>query len=96
MKGIVVLDLFILFIFYSLLDVGPNKKRKILSFLIFYAQSTSGLYRFKRAAFSSQLKSKCGNILAKAAALRITLNVDDHLWCPDHTLTHHTRKQIVY
>ena len=41
------------------------------------AQSTSGLYHCKRAAFSSQLKSKCGNILAKAAALRITLNVDD-------------------
>ena len=40
------------------------------------AQSTSGLYHYKRAAFSSQLKSKCGNILAKAAALRITLNVD--------------------
>ena len=40
------------------------------------AQSTSGLYRFKRVTFSSQLKSKCGNILAKAAALRITLNID--------------------
>ena len=41
------------------------------------AQSTSGQFHYKRAAFSSQLKSKCGNILAKAAALRITLNVDD-------------------
>jgi hypothetical protein len=40
------------------------------------AQSTSGLYHYKRAEFSSQLKSKVGNILAKAAALRITLNVD--------------------
>ncbi len=28
------------------------------------------------AAFSSMLKSKCGNILAKAAALRINLNLD--------------------
>jgi hypothetical protein len=27
-------------------------------------------------AFSSMLKSKCGNILAKAAALRINLNLD--------------------
>ena len=40
------------------------------------AQSTSGQFRFKRAAFSSQLRFKVGNILAKAAALRITLNVD--------------------
>jgi hypothetical protein len=31
---------------------------------------------FRRAAFSSQLKSRVGHILAKAAALRITLNVD--------------------
>jgi hypothetical protein len=28
------------------------------------------------AAFSSQLKSKVGNILAKDAALQITLNID--------------------
>jgi hypothetical protein len=40
-------------------------------------QSTSDQFHFKRAAFSSQLRSKVGNILAKAAALRITLNVDD-------------------
>ena len=40
------------------------------------AQSTSGQFHFKRAAFSSQLRAKVGNILAKAAALRITLNVD--------------------
>jgi len=30
------------------------------------AQSTSGLFKFRRAAFSSQLKSKGGNMLAKA------------------------------
>ena len=40
------------------------------------AQSTSGQFHYKRAAFSSQLRSKVGNILAKAAALRIILNVD--------------------
>ena len=40
------------------------------------AQSTSGQYHYKRAAFSSQLRAKVGNILAKAEALRITLNVD--------------------
>ena len=40
------------------------------------AHSTSGQFHYRRAAFSSQLKSKIGNILAKAAALRITLNID--------------------
>ena len=48
-------------------------------------QSTSGQFHFKRAAFSSQFRSKVGNILAKAAALRITLNVDDT------PVTRHTR-----
>jgi hypothetical protein len=40
------------------------------------SQSTSGQFHFKRSAFSSQLRSKVGNILAKTEALRITLNVD--------------------
>jgi hypothetical protein len=41
------------------------------------AQSTSVLYRFKRAVFSSQIKSKWDNILTKTASLRITLDIDD-------------------
>jgi hypothetical protein len=40
------------------------------------AQSTSDQFLFKRVVFSSQLRSKVGNILVKVAALRITLNVD--------------------
>ena len=40
------------------------------------AQSDRGQFHYKRAAFSSQLKSKVGSILTKAAALRITLNID--------------------
>ena len=39
-------------------------------------QSTSDLYHYKRVVFSSQLRSKVVNILAKSAGLRITLNVD--------------------
>ncbi len=35
------------------------------------AQSTSGHFHYRRAAFSSQLKSKIGNIFAKASVLRI-------------------------
>jgi hypothetical protein len=67
----------------------PKKKKTIPYFpQIFYretdrffapsgvqsAQSTSGFFHFRRAAFSSALKSKVGLALAKAAALRIVLN----------------------
>jgi hypothetical protein len=40
------------------------------------AQSTSGLFHFRRAAFSAHLKAEVGSTLAKAAALRIKLNID--------------------
>jgi hypothetical protein len=42
------------------------------------AQSNLGAlyFHFRRAAFSNQLQSKCGLLLAKAAALRINLNLD--------------------
>jgi hypothetical protein len=40
------------------------------------AQSDRGQFNYRRAAFSSQLKSKVGNILAKDAALWITLSID--------------------
>jgi hypothetical protein len=41
------------------------------------AHSTSGLFDFRRAAVSAQLKSRVGNILTKAAALRVNLNLDE-------------------
>jgi hypothetical protein len=40
------------------------------------AQTDRGQFHFRRAAFFSVLKSRVGNILAKAAALRINLNLD--------------------
>jgi hypothetical protein len=40
------------------------------------AQPNSGFFHIRRAAFSSQLKAKVGSTLAKAAALRIHLNID--------------------
>ena len=40
------------------------------------AQFDRGFFHSRRAAFSSMMKSKCGNVLAKAAALRINLNLD--------------------
>ena len=39
-------------------------------------QFDRGYFHFRRAAFSSMLKSKCGNILSKTAVLRINLNLD--------------------
>jgi hypothetical protein len=36
----------------------------------------SSHFHFRHATFSSILKSKCGNILVKAASLRINLNLD--------------------
>jgi len=44
-------------------------------FAVQLAQHDRGQFHYRRTAFSSQLKSKFGNILAKAAALRITLNI---------------------
>jgi hypothetical protein len=40
------------------------------------AKTDHGHFHLRSAAFSSHLKSRVGNILAKAAALRITLNLD--------------------
>ena len=39
-------------------------------------QSDRGFFHYHHTAFSSILKSRVGNILAKAAALRINLNLD--------------------
>jgi hypothetical protein len=44
---------------------------------IHLAQSNRDQFHFRRAAVSSQIKSKIGNILAKAVTLRIILNIDD-------------------
>jgi hypothetical protein len=40
------------------------------------AKCNSGLFHFRRAAFSSQLNSKVRSTLAKAAALRVNLNLE--------------------
>ncbi len=41
-----------------------------------FAQSTSGQFHFRRAAFAQQLKSRVVLALAKTAGLRMTLNLD--------------------
>jgi hypothetical protein len=41
-----------------------------------FAQPDRGQFHYHRTVFSSQLKSKCGNILSKAATPRIMLSID--------------------
>jgi hypothetical protein len=52
-----------------------NSGKKVLRFFSAHLFNFRNLH-YCRAAFSSQLKSKVGNILTKAAALRIMLNID--------------------
>ena len=56
------------------------------------AQSTSDQFHYKRVVFSSQFKPKVGNILAKTAALWITLNIDGApLTSRSHTRPSHSQ-----
>jgi hypothetical protein len=56
------------------------------------AQSNRTQFHYRRAAFSSQLKSKVDSILAKAAALRVKLNIDGaHIASRSHTHPSHSQ-----
>ena len=55
------------------------------------AQSDRGFFHYRRAAFSSMLKSRVGNILAKAAALRINLNLESPIASKSHTHPSHSQ-----
>ncbi len=52
-----------------------TEKRKKCREHIQLAQSDRGQFHIRRAAFAQQLKNRVGLALAKAAALRITLNL---------------------
>jgi hypothetical protein len=56
------------------------------------AQSDRGFFHYRRAAFSSLIKSRVGNILAKAVALRININLDGSP-IAFKSLTHPTHSQ---
>ena len=75
------------FYFYKL--IGKETGRFFAASGVQLAQPTSGLFHFRRAAFSPQLKAKVGNLLAKAAALRINLNIGGapiaSIGAPSHT-----------
>ena len=56
------------------------------------AQHDRDQFHFHRAAFSSHLKSRVGNILVKTATLRITLNLDGApIFSQTHTHPSHSQ-----
>jgi hypothetical protein len=56
------------------------------------AQTNCGQFQLRRAALSSQLKARVGLALAKAAALRITLNLDGApITSESHTYPSHSQ-----
>ncbi len=56
------------------------------------AQSDRGFFHYLRAAFSSLIKSRVGNILAKTAALRININLDgSSITSTSHTHPSHSQ-----
>ncbi len=61
------------------------------------SESTSGLFHFRRTAFSAQVKAKVGITLTKSVPLRVNLNIDDP---PDpitsrtHTQRHHNFRKL--
>ena len=60
---------------------------------VHFPQTNSGLFHFRRAAFSSQLKEKVGNTLVKAAVLRLSLNIDTGEPITSRTHTHPSHSQ---
>jgi hypothetical protein len=69
-----------LFSFKKKCSFAPRKKKnERVSLLKMFFRSSAcpgGQFTFRRAAFLTQLQSKVGLALAKAAALRININVD--------------------
>jgi hypothetical protein len=60
------------------MDYFPSSGNSPLFFAVSgvqLAQTKSGLFHFRRVAFSSQLRVKVDSTLAKAAVLRVNLNL---------------------
>ncbi len=59
------------------------------------AQSNSRLFHLRRSVFSSQFKGNVDNTLAKAAALRVNLNIDgDPITSRTHTHPSHSQTSL--
>jgi hypothetical protein len=61
---------------YNFLQAHRETDRFFAASGVQLAQTQRVMFHFRRAAFSQQLKSKVGLALAKAATLRINLNLD--------------------
>jgi hypothetical protein len=60
------------------------------------AQYNSGFFHIRRAAFSGLLKSRVGNIIAKASALRVNLNLDGApIASSSHTHPSHSQTSLL-
>ncbi len=60
------------------------------------AQYNSGFFHIRRAAFSGLLKSRVGNIIAKASALRVNLNLDGTpIVSSSHTHPSHSQTSLL-
>ncbi len=64
------------FIRILLLQTHRETDRFCTSSGVLSAQSDRGFFHYRHVAFSSMFKSTVGNILVKAAALRINMNLD--------------------
>ena len=64
--------------FVRLLFLHPHRETDLFFTAsgVLSAQSDPGFFHYRRVAFPSMFKSRVGNILAKAAAVRINLNLD--------------------
>ena len=60
------------------------------------AQSNRGLFHFRRAVFTSQLKKKSTVPSPRLKRYVLTLTLTGCLSLQEHILTHHTRKLLVY
>jgi hypothetical protein len=60
------------------------------------AQSTSGLFHFRRAAFSSTLKARSAVPSPRLQLYVLHSILMGRLSLQEHILTHHTRKRLVY
>ena len=64
------------FIRFLFLQAHRETDRFFAASGVMSSQLDRGFFHYRRAAFSSMLKSRVGNILAKASALRINLHID--------------------
>ena len=74
-------------------DLSHSKNISVSDSVQIWEHTSGGIYTFKRAAFFTQLKAKVGSSLAKAAAIRVNLNIDGAP-ITSHSDTHPSHSQV--